>query len=81
MVGMSSINPRAIQVKAEVLSNKKVGAYHHMILLSMGWRRVHVLAISLQLLLAENPHHLYFVVLSQSIVHRIKEAREVLSNW
>jgi len=31
MVRMSSINPRARQVKAELLSNKRVGAYHHMI--------------------------------------------------
>jgi dihydroorotate dehydrogenase electron transfer subunit len=28
---MSAINPRAAQVQAEVISNKKVGAYHHMI--------------------------------------------------
>jgi dihydroorotate dehydrogenase electron transfer subunit len=28
---MSAINPRALQTSAEVLSNKKVGAYHHMV--------------------------------------------------
>ena len=28
---MSSINPRAVQVHAEVISNKRVGAYHHMV--------------------------------------------------
>ncbi len=28
---MSSINPRAVQIEAEVVSNKKVGAYHHMV--------------------------------------------------
>lgn len=28
---MSVINPRAVQVQAEVISNKKVGAYHHMV--------------------------------------------------
>jgi len=31
MVCMSAINPRAVQVQAELLSNKKVGSYHHMI--------------------------------------------------
>ncbi len=28
---MSAINPRAVQVKAEVISNKRVGSYHHMV--------------------------------------------------
>jgi len=28
---MSTINPRAVQTSAEVISNKKVGAYHHMV--------------------------------------------------
>ena len=28
---MSSINPKAEQVTAEVISNKKIGAYHHMV--------------------------------------------------
>jgi dihydroorotate dehydrogenase electron transfer subunit len=28
---MSVINPRAVQVQAEVISNKKIGAYHHMV--------------------------------------------------
>jgi dihydroorotate dehydrogenase electron transfer subunit len=28
---MSVINPRAVQVEAEVISNKKIGAYHHMV--------------------------------------------------
>lgn len=28
---MSAINPRAVQLQAEVVSNKKIGAYHHMV--------------------------------------------------
>jgi dihydroorotate dehydrogenase electron transfer subunit len=28
---MSVINPRAVQVQAEVISNKRIGAYHHMV--------------------------------------------------
>ena len=28
---MSTVHPRAVQAQAEVISNKKVGAYHHMI--------------------------------------------------
>lgn len=28
---MSTINPRAVQVQGEVISNKRVGAYHHMV--------------------------------------------------
>jgi len=28
---MSTINPRAVQVEGEVISNKRVGAYHHMV--------------------------------------------------
>lgn len=28
---MSVINPRAVQMQAEVISNKRVGAYHHMV--------------------------------------------------